>query len=166
MQTYDTVQYVQYRTPQYNAMGYVMLLQVTLHHITSHHIQYITSHHITSHTLHHLTVHFPYITYTTNHVQVSIKNHQRSPTKKTTNQAEYLRHVSGIYPTSIWCVRAVGFNPVFQRRMMFYFTTQQRISRNVTFTDSQLQWFTRKGPQKEMPTMWGPTGLRASIWWY
>ena len=31
---------------------------------------------------------------------------------------------------------------------MFYFTTQQRISRNITFTDSQLQWFTRTSVHK------------------
>lgn len=143
MQTYDTVQD---STIQYNAMRFVMWLHVTLHCITlrySTYIQYITSHHITYIALPYIT--FPYITYITNHFQVSIKNHQRSPTKKQTRWIPPACFRE--YPTSVWCVRAVGFNPAFQRCTMFYFTTQQRISRNVTFTGSQLQWFTRKGPQ-------------------
>lgn len=98
MQTYDTVQYVQYRTAQYNAMRYVMWLHVTLHCIALHYATlhtHSTSHHITSRhihytTLHHLSIHYVYYKPFSGLNKKIIKGHQPK-----NRQDEYLRHVSG-----------------------------------------------------------------------
>ena len=109
-----------YSTGQHNTMQCVTLCDFTLHCIALHYVHYIhTVHHITSHHITYIAlsfITFPYITYITNHFQVSIKNHQRSPTKKQPSWTSsmfqgisyqqfgvFVRLVSILCSKGLWC---------------------------------------------------------------